>query len=73
MLNFYNVDVEYVEYLRRFDSRVPYIQYGDRDKFVCGVVLTVNGYQYFAPVSSKIGKQQTSLVIEDDHGKNFLL
>lgn len=65
MLNFYNVDAEYVDYLRQFDDKVPHIKYEERDKFVCGIVLNINGCDYFAPVSSKIHKQQTAFLIKD--------
>ncbi len=68
MLRFYDVDIDYVNYLRKFDSRVPYIKYDDREKFVCGVVLTINGCDYFAPISSKTDKQQTAMYISDDDG-----
>ena len=59
MLNFFYVDTEYVDYLRAFDSRIPYLQYEDKDKFVCGIVMSVDGCDYFAPISSKTHKQQT--------------
>lgn len=65
MLSFYNIDVEYVNYLRQFDARVPYIKYADRNKFVCGVVLSINDCDYFAPISSQTHKQQTALLIRD--------
>lgn len=68
MISFYDVDSDYVDYLRKFDSRVPYIQYGQHEKFVCGIVLKINGCDYFAPVSSKINKQQTAMYIKDKNG-----
>ena len=71
MLNFYNVDVEYVNYLRQFDCRVPYIEYENREKFVCGVVLSINGCDYFAPISSKTYKQQTAITILDKDGREL--
>lgn len=71
MLNFYNVDIDYTDYLRRFDTRIPHIKYGDKDKFVCGVVLSINGCDYFAPVSSKTNKSQMSIMILDKDGKEL--
>lgn len=69
MLRFYDVDSEYVDYLRKFDGRVPYIQYGDKEKFVCGIVLSINGCDYFAPISSKTAKQQMATYIKDKDDK----
>ena len=71
MLSFYNVDIEYVDYLRRFDSRVPYIKSGDKEKFICSIVLSINGGDYFAPISSKTYKQQTAITILDKDGREL--
>ena len=71
MLNFFYVDTEYVDYLRAFDSRIPYLQYEDKDKFVCGIVMSVDGCDYFAPISSKTHKQQTCIMIRDKDGTDL--
>ncbi len=34
MLNFYDVDISYANFLRKFDSRVPQIKYNTNNKFV---------------------------------------
>ena len=60
VLNFYTVKNEYVlhlqnkELLSRGFTRVPNIDYGkDRnEKFLCGIVLTVQEWNYFVPVTS---------------------
>lgn len=65
MLKFYDVDPGYAKYLQQYDSRVPNIMYAGNNKFVCGIVLTIGGHQYFAPISSNQAKQQTSLLIRD--------
>lgn len=69
MLKFYDIDPAYANYLRQFDQRIPNISYGTNNKFVCGIVLSVAGYDYFAPISSNTAKQQTNLLIKDDKGK----
>ena len=69
MLNFYDVKEDYAEYLRKFEHRIPNIHYASNNKFVCGIVLTVNGFDYFAPISSNTAKQRTNLLILDEHGK----
>ena len=49
-LNFYTVDLDYVNYLKKAEqdkrgfSRVPNMEYGNlrKPKFLCGIVLQVN-------------------------------
>ena len=69
MLKFYDVDVNYAHYLRGFDSRIPNITYASHNKFVCGIVLKIGNYEYFAPISSNTTKQQTNMIIRDKDGK----
>lgn len=70
MVNFYNVEKRYIEFLKKFDNKVPNIDYnGKHDKFFCGVVLTINDINYFAPISSFSKKQRTNIVIEDVNAK----
>lgn len=69
MLNFYDVDPNYAAYLRQFDSRIPNIIYDTHRKFVCGIVLTVDGHNFFAPISSNKTKQKTCILIQDDAGR----
>lgn len=69
MLKFYDVDISYVNFLRSFDCRVPQIKYNTYNKFVCGVVLKIDKYDYFVPISSNISKQYTNMLIQDDNGK----
>ena len=51
-LKFFTVDNEYCEFLRKTDLCVPYIH---ADKYLrpfVGIVLTVSGFDYFAPLTS---------------------
>ncbi len=74
-LFFYDVDPAYVKYLKdaeikkRGFTRVPDIEYRNEKKMVCGVVLIVNGYKYYVPISSYKKKQDNNLliVLEDDN------
>ena len=71
-LNFYEVSEEYISYLTRFDSRVPRVDYsaaGKHDKFLCGIVLSVNDHDYFAPISSFITPQRTNMIIKNEKGE----
>ena len=51
-MNWYVIDKDYITYLLQFDSRVGYVEYGDRLKLHVGVVLTVGEFLYYVPVSS---------------------
>lgn len=68
MLKFYDIDAAYADYLRKFDKRIPNISYSNNNKFVCGVVLSIDGNDYFAPLSSQKAKQQTNMLITDETG-----
>ena len=63
MLNFYDIDENYINFLKTIDIQVPNVKYDVNNKFVCGIVLKVNGVNYYAPVSHKTDKQQTNLQI----------
>lgn len=65
MLSFYFIDKKYADYLRDFEAKVPNTDYDTHRKFVCGVVLQVNGVKYYAPISHDTTKRQTSLLIYD--------
>jgi protein AbiQ len=66
-LFFYDVDADYVKYLKAAEktkrgfTRVPDVEYENERKMVCGVVLEMNGYKYYVPVSSYKKKQPNNL------------
>lgn len=64
-IQFFYVDNTYVEYLKKVDSKVPNMVYDSNRKFVCGIVLAINGYNYYAPVSSNTTKNRTSFRIKN--------
>lgn len=66
MLKFYDIDKDYISYLKTFDEKVPNIEYNSNNKFVCGIVLEINNVKYYAPISHKTEKQQTNLRIFDN-------
>lgn len=59
MVDFYYVDPNYIDYLQTVEkknrgfTRVPNMRYdpGQNRKFVVGIILSVSGFDYFAPVS----------------------
>jgi len=72
-LDFYQIDADYILYLLKFDSRVPKIDYSASsayEKFLCGIVLSIHGHDYFAPISSFKTPQRTNMIIKDANGKD---
>jgi protein AbiQ len=70
-LCFYEVDAKYMTYLYNVDSKVPIINYsatGGHDKFLCGIVMEIGNYHYFAPITSFNKKQQTNMLIKNING-----
>ena len=66
MLRFYDIDVRYANYLRTIDSHIPNFEYDTHSKFVCGVVLNIDGIKYYAPISHNTNSARTSLLIYDN-------
>ena len=69
-INFYNVDLKYIEFLKKYETehrgftRVPNVNYqSGNNKFFYGAVFDVNGINYFVPVSSKTNPRQDDIVI----------
>ena len=76
-LNFYKVDKEYVEYLRKEEiksrgfSCIPLLNYDSirKEKFMCGFILEFRGMKYLAPVSSYSKQQKNNILLYDKNGK----
>lgn len=64
-LRFYEVEENYISYLKKFDEKIPDIIYDKFNKFVCGIVLTIGHFNYFAPVTSFKQQQRTNILILD--------
>lgn len=65
MIRFYDIDQDYVNYLKTIDRQIPNIHYSSNNKFVCGIVLDINDVQFYAPISHNTQKFQTSMIIYD--------
>ena len=50
--SFYTVDPAYCDYLRKTDPRVPYTMDKKSIRPFVGIVLTVNDFHYYAPLTS---------------------
>ena len=76
-LNFFTADFDYVSYLQEAEkksrgfSRVPHMEYtiGHKQKFLCGVVLQVNGFDYYVPVTSFKQQKPDNFLIAADNGQ----
>lgn len=76
-LNFYTVDLKYVEFLKKEEtkkrgfSRIPNMDYGDKrkPKFLCGVVLKVKNMDYYVPVTSYKQKKPDNFLIYSQNGE----
>ncbi len=65
MIKFYDIDEGYVKYLQNIDKQIPNIGYDTHNKFICGVVLSINNINYYAPMSSNTQVQRTNIPIYD--------
>ena len=75
-LSFFYVPTDYVNYLRNFEtnirgfSHIPLVDYEShnrREKFFCGIVLQINDYQYYVPVSSNTRNHQNTFYLYDNN------
>ena len=48
----YVVDKEYVKFLRKYDNKVENIEYDKKLKPYIGILLNINGFNYYVPISS---------------------
>jgi len=58
-LRFYMADAEYCDFMRQADPCVPYIHDDKNTRPFVGILLTVGGFDYFAPLSSPKPKHKT--------------
>ncbi len=70
MIDFYDVDKKYIEFLQNSETevrgftRVPNMEYGVRmQKFLCGIVLKINEINYYVPVTSKKERLPDSVLV----------
>lgn len=76
-LNFYTVDLKYVEFLRNAEkekrgfSRIPNMDYGNqrKPKFLCGVVLRISDICYYVPVTSYKQQKPDNFLITSANGQ----
>jgi len=66
-LKFYHADAGYCDFLRQADPCVPYIQDDKNTRPFIGILLTVGGINYFAPLTSPKPMSQKSSGITDNY------
>ena len=57
--SFYRADADYCDFLRESDSCVPYTMNEKRTRPFVGIVLSLNGFNYYAPLTSPKPKHLT--------------
>ncbi|EHK2346899.1 type III toxin-antitoxin system ToxN/AbiQ family toxin [Clostridium perfringens] len=68
-LKFYGIEKAYLNFLKQHDPKVPNQDYKTNDKFFCGVVLEIDGFKYFVPVSHYNKQDNTNFVIKNNKGQ----
>ncbi len=73
-INLYSIKMEYIDYLRKVDSKVPNANYHKKGKFekiYCGIILKINEYSYFAPLSHQTSNPDSSFVLKHSDGREY--
>lgn len=63
-LKLYRVTNHYLNFLREIEPKIPMNKDNGKDRPFVGIVLSVNGIKYIAPLSSKLGKSQTDFKVK---------
>lgn len=61
MLKFYDVNPNYINFLKQLDTKVPDISYDTNNKFVCGTVLNIKEWLYCIHNEKKIQSKALSV------------
>ena len=51
-MEWYTIEKDYVNYLKKYDNFVSNIEYKNKMKCFLGIVLKIDGLDYFAPLTS---------------------
>ena len=74
---FYYVDEKYIQYLKNVEiaergfTCVPNMEYHNNDKFVYGVVMSINDVNYYVPFSHYDKQQEDNILIKVDYHKKI--
>ena len=71
-MNIYKADIEYCNYLHYYEPKIPFVENEKENRPFVGVVLCVNGKNFFAPLTSPKPKHISMRDMQDflkiDHG-----
>lgn len=62
-LKLYFVSNDYLDYLREIDHKIPLNKQGGKPRPFVGIILSINGNNYFAPLSSQKHNKRTDFKI----------
>lgn len=63
-LKLYRVTDHYLDFLREIEPKIPMNKDNGKDRPFVGIVLSINGVKYIAPLSSKKGKGQSDFKVK---------
>lgn len=69
---FYDINPDYLDYMRTVEPKIPELSKTENEKPFCGIVLEINDMKYYAPISSTKKQQHTNFVIKDRDGNRDL-
>ena len=64
-MELYKVDMNYYNYLHYFESKIHYIENEKQNRPFIGIVLNVNGKNFFAPLTSPTKKHLNMKNMQD--------
>lgn len=64
-MNLYIADINYCNYLHYYEPKIPYVENEKENRPFIGVVLCVNGKNFFAPLTSPKKKHKTMKDMQD--------
>lgn len=75
--SFYYVEEDYIQFLKKTEiekrgfTTVPNMTYHNHDKFVYGIVMTINDVEYYVPFSHYDKQQEDNILIKVDYHKKI--
>lgn len=64
-MELYKVDMEYYNYMHYYEPKIPYVENEKKNRPFVGIVLDVNGKNFFAPLTSPKKKHITMKNMQD--------
>lgn len=63
-LKLYRVKADYLDFLREVEPKIPVNKDNGKERAFVGIVFSINGMKYIAPLSSQIRSSQTDFKIK---------